>query len=105
MKSILVATDGSPSATEAVAFGVELAVEHEAQLTFVHVVPMVDVVAAAGFGAIGGAFPHEPSEHDRTLLDDAAAVAGEHGSPPRPRCFEATPSTRSWPTPTLGMST
>ena len=79
MKSILVATDGSPSATEAVAFGVELAVEHEAQLTFVHVVPMVDVVAAAGFGAIGGAFPHEPSEHDRTLLDDAAAVAGEHG--------------------------
>ena len=45
MKSILVATDGSPSATEAVAFGVELAVEHEAQLTFVHVVPMVDVVS------------------------------------------------------------
>ena len=79
MKSILVATDGSPSATEAVAFGVELAVEHEAELTFVHVIPMLDVVPAAGFGAIGGAFPHEPSEHDRTLLDDAAAVAREHG--------------------------
>ena len=78
MKKILVATDGSPSATEAVAFGVELAEEHEAELILVHVVPMLDVIPAAGFGAIGGAFPHEPSEHDRTLLEEAAAVAAEH---------------------------
>lgn len=78
MKRILVATDGSPSSTEAVAFGVELAAEHEAELVFVHVVPRLDVVPAAGFGAIGGAFPHEVSEHDRTLLDEAAAMAAEH---------------------------
>jgi nucleotide-binding universal stress UspA family protein len=78
MNKILVATDGSPSSTEAVAFGVELAVEHEAELIFVHVVPALDVVPAIGFGAIGGAFPHELSEHDRTLLDEAAAVAAEH---------------------------
>lgn len=78
MKRILVATDGSPSSTEAVAFGVVLAAEHQAELVFVHVVPTLDVVPVAGFGAIGGAFPHPVSEHDRTLLDEAAAVAAEH---------------------------
>lgn len=78
MKRILVATDGSPSSTEAVAFGVVLAAEHQAELAFVHVVPTLDVVPVAGFGAIGGALPHPVSEHDRTLLDEAAAVAAEH---------------------------
>ena len=43
-----------------------------------HVVPAVDVVPVAVFG-MAGAFPHEPSADDRALLDDAAAVAGEHG--------------------------
>jgi nucleotide-binding universal stress UspA family protein len=79
MKRILIATDGSPSAMEAVAFGVELAAEHASELMFVHVVPVVDVVPAAGFAPLGGAFPYEPCEHDRTLLVDAAAVAAEHG--------------------------
>jgi nucleotide-binding universal stress UspA family protein len=57
MKRILVTIDGSPSSTEAVAFGVELAAEHRAELMFVHVVPKLDVVPAAGFGAIGAPFP------------------------------------------------
>ncbi|MGZ8703023.1 MAG: universal stress protein [Gaiellaceae bacterium] len=78
MKRILVATDGSPSSAEAVAFGVELAGEHQAELIFVHVVPTVDVLPAAGLGAIGGAFPHPVSEEDRTALEEAAAVAAEH---------------------------
>ena len=79
MKRIMVATDGSLSSTEAVAFGVELAAGHASELVFVHVVPLVDVTPAAGFGAMVGAFPHEPSEFDRALLDEAAAVASEHG--------------------------
>jgi nucleotide-binding universal stress UspA family protein len=78
MQRILVATDGSPSSTEAVGFGVELAAEHKAELIFVHVVPTLDIAPVAGFGAIGGAFPHEVSEHDRTLLDEATSVASEH---------------------------
>ena len=78
MKRILVATDGSVSSTEAVQFGVELAAEHDAELIFVHVVPVLDVVPATGFG-LSGAFPHEPTKADRALLDDAAAVAMEHG--------------------------
>lgn len=78
MKRILVTTDGSPSSTEAVAFGVELASEHETELIFVHVVPTLDVVPPSGFG-IGGAFPHETSQRDHVLLEEAAAVASEHG--------------------------
>lgn len=80
MKKILVATDGSPSSSEAVAFGLELAAEHDAELVFVHVVPTLDIVPATGF-AIGGAFSHEITEHDRELLDDAVARAAEHGVP------------------------
>lgn len=79
MKRILVTTDGSPSSAEAVAFGVELASEHEAELIFVHVVPTLDFVPATGYGGMGGAFPHEPSKHDHVLLEEAAAVASEHG--------------------------
>ena len=78
MKSILVATDGSPYSAEAVTFGVELAADTDAEVIFVHVVPAVDVVPVAMFG-MGSAFPHEPSSEDRELLDDAAAVAAEHG--------------------------
>ena len=78
MKRILVATDGSVSSTEAVRFGVELAAEHNAELIFVHAVPVLDVVPSTGFG-LTGAFPHEPTKLDRELLDDAAAVAIEHG--------------------------
>jgi len=78
MKRILVATDGSPSSAEAVAFGSALAVEQEAELIFVHVVPAFDVVPVTGFGGMGGAFPHEPSGYDHALLEEAVAVAGEH---------------------------
>lgn len=78
MKRILVATDGSEPAAEAIAFGVELAAEHNAELVFVHVVPAVDLVPVMGFN-LGGAFPHEPSVEDRALLEDAASVAEEQG--------------------------
>ena len=78
MKRILVATDGSPSAAEATAFGVELAAEHEAELMLVHVVPVYDVYPSYG-PWLGGAVLHEPSETDRHVLEDGAAVAAEHG--------------------------
>jgi len=79
MKRILVATDGSPAAMEAVAFGVERAAEHDSELFFLHVVPALDVVPAYGFGALSAASPHEPSEHDRTLLVEAADAAAAQG--------------------------
>ena len=78
MNKILVATDGSVSSSEAVEFGVELAAEHDAELIVAYVVPALDLVPATVF-AIGGAFPHEPSIEDHVLLEDATAVAAEHG--------------------------
>jgi len=76
MNRILVATDGSPPSAEAAAVAIELASEHRSELSFVHVVPRLDVVTAGDFTE---AFPHEPTEHDQALLEDAAAVAAEHG--------------------------
>ena len=46
LQRILVATDGSARSTEGVDFAVDLAAEHGAALTIVHVVPLVDVAAA-----------------------------------------------------------
>jgi nucleotide-binding universal stress UspA family protein len=80
MKKILVATDGSPSSVEAAAVAIELASEHKSELTFVHVVPTLDVALGSdGFGGYGGAFVHDPTEHDHALLDAAAALAAEQG--------------------------
>lgn len=78
MKTILIATDGSPSSQQAVRYGLELAVEQSATPVFVHVAPAVDVLATGGFG-LAAAVPHELSEHDWRPLDDAAALAAEHG--------------------------
>ena len=78
MKKILVATDGSESAAEAVQLGVSLAGQYDAELIFVHVVPALDLVPATWFG-VGGAFPHEPTPAEGALLEDAAAVAEAQG--------------------------
>jgi nucleotide-binding universal stress UspA family protein len=78
MNRILIATDGSPSALEAVEFGVELAAEQAAAATFVLVVPVVDVVPSAGFG-LTGAVPHELREKDTDVLERARARAEDAG--------------------------
>ena len=51
MNRILIATDGSSSARQAVAFGIELAAALRAEAVLVHVVPAFDV----GFGLPRGA--------------------------------------------------
>lgn len=89
MKRILIAADGSPAAAEAVTLGIELAAEQEAQATFVHVMPAVDVIPTMnmGYGLPGfqmafglvGTRPHEATRHDHAPLEDAAAVASRQG--------------------------
>jgi nucleotide-binding universal stress UspA family protein len=80
MKKILIATDGSPSALQAVEVGLELAAEHESELTFVHVAPAADVLPVAGFAMAGPvSVPHELDEHDRSSLDEALHLAEEQG--------------------------
>ena len=76
MKKILIATDGSASAREAIEFGLELAEEHAAEITFVYVVPVLDRSFADGIG-VPAARPHQIDEVDRKPLQDALALAAE----------------------------
>jgi nucleotide-binding universal stress UspA family protein len=80
MKRILIATDGSAPASEAVELGVELARDEGAEVIFVHVVSTADIVATNGFGLMGYV-PHDPTEWDEQMLADAQAIAEEAGVP------------------------
>jgi nucleotide-binding universal stress UspA family protein len=92
MKKILIATDGSPSAHEAVRFGLDLAAEHDAEPVFVHVAPTLDVVPPAGLGfTTPGAVHHELTEHDRAPLDEAARIASEQGVDARTELLAGNP--------------
>ena len=79
MKKLVIATDGSAPAKEAVDFGLELAAEHGADVMFVHVMP-VDEYAVAG--RLGGAMPivhSEPVDDSETALNEAAEAAKAAG--------------------------
>ena len=80
MKRILIATDGSEAAREAVELGVELAEDEGAQAIFVHVVPRSHMVSMNGFGLMGYV-PYEPTDSDEAVLDDAQALARCEGVP------------------------
>ncbi len=81
MRRVLVATDGSLSAADAIGFAVDFASGRDAELTFVHVVPTIEFVPTAGDDALHGARAHEPTVHEQAALRDAAALAAEHGVP------------------------
>lgn len=77
MKQILVATDGSPSAQEAVDVGLELAKEHGADLTFVHVVPPDEL--RGGRGGAHALTHKEGLDESETALKDAGDAAEAAG--------------------------
>jgi nucleotide-binding universal stress UspA family protein len=79
MNKILIGTDGSASAHEAVEFGLDLAAEQDARAFIVHVAPLVDVMPYANFGYVAPTLPHEFDEHDRELLQEAVELAAEKG--------------------------
>ncbi len=79
MKRILIATDGSASACEAVEVGVELAAEQGAEVTFVHVLPADEYVVT---GRLGPTFPkphHIDMDESELALREAADTAEEAG--------------------------
>ena len=78
MKNIVIATDGSPTAQEAVAVGVELAAEHGASVTFVHVLPADEFIVAGRMGHIPKAHRVDMDESEVALHEaaDAAEAAG-----------------------------
>ncbi|MGH3012076.1 MAG: universal stress protein [Gaiellaceae bacterium] len=74
MKQILIATDGSPSAQEAVDVGLELAKEQGADVTFVHVTEP-DMFAGGRAGSVAVAHTEEVDKSETALK--AAAEAAE----------------------------
>jgi nucleotide-binding universal stress UspA family protein len=79
MKKILIATDGSESAHEAIEFGLDLAAEQDATAFVVHVTPAVDVMPYSNFGYVAPALPHEFNEQDRESLQEAAELGAQKG--------------------------
>jgi nucleotide-binding universal stress UspA family protein len=79
MKKILIATDGSDSAHEALEFGLELAEEQGATPFVVHVAPAVEVLPYASFAVPTPTVPHELDADDRAPLTNAVEVAAQRG--------------------------
>ena len=93
MEKIVIATDGSESAHEAIEFGLELATEQGAEPIFVHVVPQIDVMPTTGFSvAMPPAIPHEPTEDDLAPLEAALELATEHGTEARIELLAGNPA-------------
>ena len=94
MKKLVVATDGSPSAIEAVEYGLELADEQGAELIFVHVAPAMDVLPAVGIGAGAPAATliHELTEQDRASLEKALQIAAEKGIEAKAELLSGNPA-------------
>jgi len=90
MKKILIATDGSRSAREAVAFGLDLAAAQRAEVVVVHVVRAFDVVGAWAFG-VPSALPHAPSAADRAVLEEASSLAEAAGVPAHTAVLRGNP--------------
>jgi nucleotide-binding universal stress UspA family protein len=90
MDRILIATDGSPSAQEAVDFGLELAREQEAVVTFALVVPAYDVVPVGGFGSTAS-MPHEVTEVETEPLELTREQAEREGVTAHTRLLRGEP--------------
>ena len=78
MDTYVIATDGSPSARRAVAFGIDLADKQGAQVIFVHVAPASDWAPVATPVA-PVRLPHEPNDGDRASLVEAVELARARG--------------------------
>jgi nucleotide-binding universal stress UspA family protein len=78
MKTILIATDGSPEAREAVAFGIELASENEAAVTLLQVIPPIDWEKLE-HGALIRQVPEEIRLRRAFALEEGARLAEKHG--------------------------
>jgi nucleotide-binding universal stress UspA family protein len=79
MTKIVIATDGSDSAQEALEFGLELAQEQSATAFVVHVAPAVDVFPSASFAVPAPTAPHKLDEQDQVPLKEAAEIAARKG--------------------------
>jgi nucleotide-binding universal stress UspA family protein len=77
MKQILVATDGSPAARQAVELGIELAVEHGGDITILRV--LATDYTATRMGPVRPAARRLGGQGDDPALNEARALAEERG--------------------------
>jgi nucleotide-binding universal stress UspA family protein len=77
MQQILIATDGSPSAQEAIDVGLELAKEQEADVTFVHVAAPDEF--HGGRGGTHAITHREDVDESESALQEAAKAAEDAG--------------------------
>jgi nucleotide-binding universal stress UspA family protein len=87
MKTIVIATDGSEAARDAVSFGVGLAIDQRADVALVHVVPRFDVVPTIAFG-MPSARTHSIATKEQIVLEAASAVAAARGVVARTKLLE-----------------
>ena len=80
MSTILIATDGSPEAREAVEYGLELAASDGAHVVLLQVIPPIDWTQLDR-GAIIRPIPSEIARRRSVALEEAATLAAEHGVP------------------------
>jgi len=78
MATILIATDGSPEAREAVDYGLDLAAAQHARAVLLHVVPPVDWTRLDR-GSTVKPLPEAIHLKEALALDDAASKAAERG--------------------------
>lgn len=92
MKKILIATDGSESAQEALEFGLDLAAEQGAMPVIVYVAPAVDIIPYISFAVPPPEVPHPLSEADHQPLVAARAMAETKGLAPRTELLLGDPA-------------
>ena len=91
MATILIATDGSPEARDAVDYGIELAAAQHARAIFLHVIPPVDWTHLDR-GTVMKPLPDRMRLAPSDELDDALAVAAEHGVEAVPEIVAGNPA-------------
>jgi nucleotide-binding universal stress UspA family protein len=87
MKTIVIATDGSQTARDAVTFGLGLATDQHAAVALVHVVRRFDVMPTLAFG-IPAASAHQVGASERAVLEEAETLAAERGIEVRTKLLE-----------------
>ena len=80
MRTILIATDGSVEAREAVDYGLALAAGEGARVVLLQIIPPVDWTKLDR-GAVIRPIPEEIERRRGIALDEGAALAAEHGVP------------------------
>jgi nucleotide-binding universal stress UspA family protein len=91
MATILIATDGSPEARDAVDYGIELAAAQHARAIFLHVIPPVDWTRLDR-GSVVKPVPERMRLASANELEDAVATAAERGVDAVPEIVAGNPA-------------